>query len=203
MTVPRFIVQGDVLPLTDFQGYIAGNWYIPDGVHSVVGGAVPGAGSIRLFPGYIKQLVTLNALGVRIATLSAGGNVQAAIYANNSATMRPTGNPLSSTASMSTAAAASVNAAVSVQLAAGLYWFGTNADNGTVVMPSISTTNMFGATVLGSSSQSVSAGSAYGIGGLSVAQTFGTWPDLTAASFTELTNVNSLPFLQFKVGSIP
>jgi hypothetical protein len=203
MSFSRQISQADVIPFTDFPGYLAGKWYIPSGIFSNSAGSAPGAGSIRLFPGYIKQQCTLNALGVRISTLSAGGNVQAAIYANNPATMLPTGTPLVSSGNMSTTIAASVNAAISLQLGPGLYWFGTNCDNGTVSMPAISPSSLFGAQNLGSATQSADMAGTFGITGVSVAQTFGTWPDLTSASFAELANITNVALLQFKVASVP
>ncbi|MGY3366179.1 hypothetical protein ACVWZL_003304 [Bradyrhizobium sp. GM2.4] len=194
-----------LLALADHPGYIASNWYLPSGPFRVSGSATaPGLGSIRLFPGFIKERVTLAALGVRVATTSAGGNVQAAIYANNKSTMRPTGNALASTASMSTASAASVNAAVSVQVEPGMYWFATNCDNITAAFGCLDGNGTSMAQLVGSPTQSNNlVGTSGAIDGLSVAQTFGTWPDLTSGSFTELVGANSIPLVQFQVTSIP
>jgi hypothetical protein len=184
----------------EFPGYIVGNWYMP--TIGVGGGAAPGAGSIRLYPGYIKQLVTINSLGFRISTGSAGGNVQAAIYANNPATGRPIGNPLASTASMSTTSTGSVNATVSIQLQPGLYWWASNCDNGTAVFVSASGAFSPLSFMIGNSAQAVDLTAVAGFVGTSVTQTFGTWPDLTSASFSDFTS-NSAPIVQFKVGSVP
>lgn len=186
-----------------FAEYLAGNWYIPRDVSVVGNGSAPGSGSIRLYPVLIKELVTINALGVRVTTLSAGGNVQAAIYANNPATMRPTGAALASSASMSTASVANVNAAISLQLTPGLYWFATNSDNGTSILTAFSSTTAQAAALIGSSSQSACLGSGTGLMGLTVTQTFGTWPDLTSGSFAEVGSINSVPIVQFKIASNP
>ena len=199
MTAPRFIADYDVTG-THFShpGYVSGNWYIGD-IGGYTAGAAPGLGSIRAYPFYLQQPVTINALGLRVTTLSAGGNVQAAIYAHNSATGRPTGNALASTASMSTASAASVNSAVNVTLPAGIYWFATNCDNATSAFAGISSGLSFISSTIGSATQSnVISASPNGISGVTVSQTFGTWPDLTSATFTETTSGSTMPMVQFK-----
>jgi len=193
-----------MLELADYPALNVGPWYLPVGVQIVAGtNANPTAGSIRFFAGYIKERITINSLGVRVATLSAGGNVQAAIYANNPATGRPTGTALASTSSMSTTNVASVNASVSVQLEPGLYWFATNCDNGTATFASVGVTSTFMASAIGSATQANSLGSIAALNGLSVSQSFGSWPDVTSSSFTELVNSNTVPLVQFKIGSVP
>lgn len=204
MTASRLIAASDVLPIS-FPGYVAGNWYIPSGISIMAAGGAPGTNSVRLFPGYIMQQITLNTLGVRIATTQAAGNVQAAIYANNAATMRPTGAALASTASMSTTTAANVNAAVSLQLGPGFYWFGVCHDNATSSLVGPSNTNGMGPSFLmGSATQGNVVGSSGGsLMGVTFAGTFGTWPDLTAQAFTESGGSSAFGVVQFKVASVP
>jgi hypothetical protein len=203
MTVSRQIALSDVTPIADFTGYIANNWYLPDGIARICGGGAPAANSIRLHAGIIKQKCTLSALGLRISTLSAGGNIQCALYANNAATGRPTGNALASTSSITTASTGSVNGAVSVQVDPGLYWFATNNDNGVVVGVALDVTGINISALIGSATQGNILVANGTLVGLSVPQTFGTWPDLTSASFTELASVTTMPVVQFKVASIP
>lgn len=193
-----------LLEFSDHPGYIASNWYLPMGATgTVVTGGNPGANNIKLFPGYIKERITINALGVRVATLSAGGNVQAAIYANNAATGRPTGNALASTASMSTASVANVNAAVSVQVEPGLYWFATCMDNATATLAALSNTSTIGMTVLVGSATQANDLAGGGLVGLTVSGTFGTWPSMTGQTFTENNNTSAIGLVQFEVGSVP
>jgi hypothetical protein len=179
--------------------YAANRWYLPFGVTGAgTGGALNAANAIYLFPGFIVQKCTLSALGCRISGTPAVGNIQLAVYANGSA-MRPTGNALASTASISTNSAnTSINAAVSVQLDVGWYWFGANIDNTTATINTVS--NALAPGIIGAATQSniLNNGAGWGI---SVAQTFGTWPDLTSASFTE--GFPATPAVQFKVGSVP
>lgn len=190
------------LELSDHPGYIVGNWYLQYSIGMLSSASAPGASSIHLYPAYIKERITLSSLGVRVSTLSASGNIQAAIYANNPATMRPTGNALASTASMSTSSLANVNSSVSVQLEPGLYWWATNCDNGTAIFTSISSGNYAIGGLIGSATQGNILFNGSALTGVTVSQTFGTWPSLTAATFTE-TTATAMPVVQFLIGSVP
>src|SRR3569833_3350937 len=162
--------------------YVAGNWYtgLMPSESSIAVGAVPGANSIRLHPFFVTNTITINALGVRLTTLAAGGNIQCAIYANNAATGRPTGTALASTASITTAATGNVTAAVNVQLTPGMYWQATNMDNGTATTETNSKTTQAKTTKKERATQTKNKAAEPGtFGGLGVSQSFGTWPDLT------------------------
>jgi hypothetical protein len=183
-------------------GYIAGNWYNA-GMSGGGMGTGTGAqnGKVTAYPAFIYERCTLSSLGVRISTTNAG-NVQAAIYANNPATSRPTGLALASTASMSTASGTNVSSAVSVQLEAGLYWFGTNLDNATATMISWNGAGAGAQFYCGSATQTNALNNQVGLGGVTSTMTFGTWSDLTAASFSEIVG-NNLPIVQYKIASVP
>jgi hypothetical protein len=200
----RTIAQTDVAYTNfDHVAYIVGKWYNTAQFGTIAGApSAPGANNIRLVPFYVRSTITLNSLGLRVQTLSAGGNVQAAIYANNPATNAPTGLPLCSTASMSTAATGSVNSAVSGQLTPGLYWFATNCDNATAAFAAPNVGNCYLGWLLGSATQGTSLSSTQSFAGYTVGQTFATWPDLTASSPTEISNPN-VPIGEFKIGSVP
>lgn len=200
----RVIAQSDICStFFDHPVYIAARWYSTAAFGTIAGApTAPGANNIRLVPFYVRSTITLNSLGLRVQTLSAGGNVQAAIYANNAATNLPTGNALCSTASMSTASTGSVNSAVSVQLTPGLYWFATNCDNAVAVFASTNVGNCYFSWWLGSATQGTDLASTQDFTGYTVGQTFGTWPDLTSASPTEVTSPN-VPIGQIKVASVP
>ena len=200
----RIIARSDIAStLFDHPAYKVGNWYDTAAFGTIAGApAAPGANNMRLVPFFVRSTITLNSLGLRVQTLSAGGNVQVAIYASNPATGLPTGFPLASTASMSTAAVGSVNAAVSVQLTEGWYWFATNCDNAVAVFAATNVGNCYLGWLMGSATQGTALASTQSFAGYNVAQTFSTWPDLTPSSPTEVTNA-SVPIGQFKVGSIP
>jgi hypothetical protein len=187
---------------TAVQGilYAANRWEVPFGVTGVNAGGALSANNITFFLGYLPQKCTITALGNRVSTLAASGNFQNAIYANSSS-MRPTGNALASTASMSTAATGHLNSAVNVQLDVGWYWWATNVDasaGSTVRLNGVSSSLAAGIT--GAATQANNIFDGIGVG-ITLAQTFGTWPDVTASSFTE--GFPSTPVVQFKVGSVP
>lgn len=189
----RTAVQGIVLA--------ANRWEVPFGVTGVNAGGTLAANVITFFLGFLPQKCTITALGNRVSTLAASGNFQNAIYANSSA-MRPTGTALVSTASMSTAATGHLNTAVSVQLDVGWYWWATNVDTSagaTVRLNGVS--GSIGAGVVGASTQANNIFDGIGNGALTLAQTFNTWPDVTASSFTD--GFPTTPVVQYKVGSVP
>jgi hypothetical protein len=192
-----------LLELSDNPGYVSGRWYLPSNIYSLSTGSAPGAGSIRLYPAYIKERITLNALGIRITTLSAGGNVQAAIYAVNTSTGLPTGTALASTSSISTAATGNLNSAVNLQLEPGIYWFATNCDNGVAIFTGTLNSSPLASTIIGSTTEAATLQSSGGLQGFSVSQTFGTWPDLTSASLVNIASATSIPIVQFKIASVP
>ena len=196
-------VNSNFAELYDFFSHVVGRWYIPGNIPNFNAGANPGIGSIRLFPGFVREQVTIDTLGVRVTT-GAAGNIQAAIYASDPITKMPTGSALVSTASMSTASAASVTSAASLQLGPGLYWFATNCDNVGCIMDSITTNHSLLSSAIGSTTFSDILGSGGGgLCGFSVAQTFGAWPSLSAASFTALNGSATVPIIGYKVASIP
>jgi hypothetical protein len=194
----------NALEPSDFPGYIVGNWVAPFGYTSTATSGALAVNTLRCYPGYIKQRVSISSLGGRVVA-NAAGNVQFAIYRANLATGRPTGTPAASTASMSTAAAGTISSAASAQFEQGLYWFCANTDTAALTF----TTQMSGTSgIMGQIIGSAAQGSVFGSGsgsltGVSLAQTFGTWPNVTASSFTELSGNNAIAGVEFLIQSIP
>lgn len=177
-----------------FPAYIAGNYYLPPGV-TVGAGTAPPVNTIRCVPFQIFQPVTIQAIGTRITTLSASGNVQFAIYANNAATGRPTGTALGATGSLSTTLTGVFSAAPAggnFTLQPGTYWSAVNQDNSTAAYRTNATGQSFTTALIGTATEaSITNASTSAALTISTAQTFGTWPDLTGASFTETTALGS------------
>lgn len=175
---------GGVAP---FPGYISGNWYPPYLMGPSTGGTAGANAALTLTMEYLPARLTLSGLGCRILTLSAGGNAMVGLYAHNAVTGRPTGAALASVTGLSTSAVAEVtaNLGANVVLESGFYWTASQMDNATAV---------FGITTLAGFSVNSVVGSstAFNVGGgintgiaLSTANTYGSFPDLTAASFAE------------------
>lgn len=196
----RAIAPSDVLPLGPYPAYVSGKWRLASMDQAISGGQAPGANSIRLYPFYVHDSLTIDRLGLCVTTLQAGGNVQAAIYASDATTLNPTGAALVSTASISAAGTGSVEATVSATLQPGIYWAATNCDNATNAFDANGSTSTWMARAIGSATQSACMTTGGGtLSGYTFAQTYGTWPDLTGQTFAELTTSQRIPLIQFRV----
>jgi hypothetical protein len=174
---------------------ISGNWILPPMNSNTGSNNGTTASTIFLIPFSLQTAITVTALGVWIAVLSAGGNIQLALYASNNATGRPTGNALMSTASITTAATGAVSGTVTpVALTPGnIYWMAMNADNSTVAMTTYINNPPLGWLYGSATLANLFAGTnVAALTGLSVAQAFGTWPSLTSASFTEINGKGTI-----------
>lgn len=194
--------QGLEVPVAPipYPRYVSGKWRLASMDQAIAGGQAPGANSIRLYPFYIYSPVTIDKLGLCVTTLFAGGNVQAAIYGSDPATLDPTGSALVSTASISAAGTGSVEGAAAYTLAAGLYWAATNCDNATNTFDANGSTSTWMARAIGSATQSECFTTGGGtLSGYTFAQTFGTWPDLTGQTFAKLTTSQRIPLIGFRV----
>ena len=177
--------------LADHPGYVSGNFYHGNTGVSLAAGAALATNTMRLIPFVLKARVSISEVAFRITTLAAAGNIQFAIYANNPATGRPTGNPLATTGSQTTAATGPFSVALTggpITFEAGVYWFAVNSDNSTVVCQVYAAAQVVAGYMIGSATLSDVTGAATtGVMALSVAsQTFGTWGDLTSATFTRI-----------------
>jgi hypothetical protein len=183
-------------PTVEHPGYFANVWYQTIGYHEVFGGSGPAANTIKLLPFVLTKPIRIQALGTRVTTAAAGGKAQLAIYAHNAATRRPTGNAIVSTGDISTTSAAAVSGSVTAAtLSPGIYWSALNADGATANYQSIDeiqTGLLIGSTTL----SNISSGAAGDGLFLTVSQAFGTWPDLTSASFTEATGNCPIIYMQ-------
>lgn len=192
-------------PPSPHPGHVVNYWYSPVFYQPASAGlAAPGVNTIVCSFGAIMQNITLSALGGRITTLHAGGNVQFALY-NTGSWGRPS-TLVAATASITTASAAAVNGTVSPSVPAGNYWFCENTDDATVTLTAQSSASSFIASpFVGAAAQgSAGTGPATNVTGITLAaQAFGTWPAFASnAAWTEITS-NIAPYIVYKVGSVP
>jgi hypothetical protein len=162
--------------------YVSGAFHVPDGWERLATGAAAAAGTIRMVPGYVRRSVTFADLLARISTLSASGNFQLSVYAADPTSNWPTGAPLYTSGSQSTAATGVIDiASVNLAVAAGLYWFGVQADtNGASVAfiaPEAATTGL--QRLVGAPTSVNILSSASNPIGVQKTGTFGTWPTFT------------------------
>ena len=195
-TAPRRQRTADIVGVPN---YVVNRYYWPFGVTYTGTVVAPGANSLRFFKARILQSCTIDTVIMRVVATQASQNVQAAIY-NDSATGFP-GTLVASSASMSTTAAGAVTAAIAATLYVNqYYWFAACCDHATPTFGSQLATGMaLGPALIGSTSTgNLSAGAPVGV---SYAGTFGTWPDMTANSVTDVGTA-SIPIVGFRVASI-
>jgi len=169
-----------------FSVYATGN-YIQPVQGALSAGAAMVANNIYLYPFFVWRTMTVDNLGARVTTLSAGSSIQLAIY--NSTTNGVPTTLVANTVGISSGSTGPINNNVTAfTLNAGqMYWMAMNSDI-TPTMMGIGATSNYYTTVFGSSVLAdVSSGSGASIG-RTIAQTYNTWPDLTSLSTTIDTN---------------
>jgi hypothetical protein len=196
------------LDSADFYGYVANRWYwLAQNVTHAVGAALS-TGTTYLCPFVFKQRATLSDLGIRVTTAAAGGNLQLALYKSLAATGLP-GTLIDNTASLSTTSATVVSGALGSNqtLESGLYWAAlavdATADSGGAKCLGMSLTQTgFGVLIGSDSLADLSVGNTQSNQGVTAPDTFGSWSDLTGASFTFGSN-NKIPIIAAQIASVP
>lgn len=187
--------------------YIANNFYFAAlGAHAAGTGSTVFATTVtRYFPFWVGQAITISQILLRIATANAG-NIQVSIYAN-SASNQPTGAPLGTTPSMSTAVSAIVAGvfASPVSLgAAGMYWLAYQCDNIVATFLAFDLVNTLGQWQAGvNNSADVFFNGSFTVPlWTTTGGTFGTW--VTNPTIVESSgNTRPIPLTAFKVSSVP
>jgi len=186
-------------------GYIANNWYISQTFETSAGTPLtPGANKIVCTFGILSYPVTLNSLGITVTTTDSTKRFQLGIYSTGS-WGRPA-NLLVSTGDITLSASTGpINGAVSASLSDGPVWFCLNTESTVAVFTAVGfSANTIMSGFLGSASQATVGSINNSATGVTIAQTYGTWP----ASFnsgTGWTEVASsiAPWVTFKVASSP
>lgn len=187
---------------TSAPAITSGNWFQPLQGTVVASSGTCAVDTIYLIPFYLPAAVTISALAANLATAIPVSNVQLAIYATTAAG-KPTGNVLAATGSIASTATGFINGALSggnVTLPAGLYYFAANTSIVGIVFQSIANAFAYCGNLIGDATLSnLASSSTVTTIQYSVAQTFGTWPDLTAVTPTKINNANRAPFPYMKV----
>lgn len=189
--------------------YVAGRWYAPvKGSYS--SGAGIAANTLSLLPFYVSRPITISDLGIRVTQAASGGNSRVAIYANDPATNLPTGAALAATGDISTTSTGGQSAAIvggAVTLEQGWHWMAVlvDATAASATFQTLSAATIHAGYEMGSETLAkVTASSTNGALALSVAnsESYGTWPDLTGDTFSELTTLASA-VVPYKVSAVP
>lgn len=182
----------------------ANQWYASNLSGILAAGTAMAVNTVRMVPFIVRETCTISQLGVRITTLGAG-SIDLAIYASNPATGLPTGLPLQTAPPIPTNATGPFSASLvaPVQLQPGLYWLASNTNNATAVYQNQGAASPFLAHLLGAPTLAgISASATSSISHLSYAQTYGTWPDVTAATPT-LASTTTYASIFALVSSVP
>lgn len=177
-------------------GYVSGRHYYVDRGYGANGSALASANRIYFYPFMVQRPVTISAVGARIVSGNAAGNMAFAVYAAHASTRLPTGNPLGNTGSQSTASAGRFTPALGANLAlvpGVAYWAAINVSiTGLVFTTSLPNAHLYlvGSATLNNLDHS--SMSRY------FNSTFpGTWPDMTSNATTENPdNANFSPIIQ-------
>ncbi|POR42562.1 hypothetical protein [Methylobacterium sp. V23] len=192
------------IDVADHPGYNVGRFFTPFGQGAPVAGITQLVGTMYLSYGVIKERITVSQLQARVTTLSAGGNIQLAIY-NSDPSTRRVSTLVAKTGNLSTTATGAVAGAFTggdVTLEPGGYWFACMVDNAVCVLLGNGTTSFNHLSFYGSTNGLGASQAAQPAGVLISGQTFGTWPDdVTALNHSEATSrVSAMAFL---VASVP
>lgn len=196
--IKSWIVKGDVGlgNIANRRGYLSSTWIAPDG--QIVGSGFTSNTQTRLVPFYIRAACTITDLAVNITTLSAGQNLQLALYASDATSGKPIGAALGTTPSVSTTSAGRVSGTLASPVAIstpGLYWLAIQISDAVAAVAG-TTTSVFAAEIGDSTLGTL--WSAGGIQfGLLLGSTFGTWPTYTGA--TGWSTSATVPAFLFKV----
>lgn len=196
-------------------GYIANNWYTPTNMNGTIGsGAAAVANRVVCTYGEVLSKITIGALGTRINTTSAAGNIQLAVYQSSAG--RP-GVLVGSTASISTTTAGPFSSSItSAQVGLGSangaqLWFCLNSDNSTVVVTGVTTLGTATSSKIGSATLVNVVSNSFVITGVACtganctggSSTFNTWPaTLVGSTFADVI-ASTAPTIGFQVTSVP
>lgn len=185
-------------------GYtVTGQWHVPWPGATLANGAALAVNVARFIMFVPQQNVSIDRLGVRISTVGTT-NIQLAVYNDqiDSDGHRP-GTEIGHTSDIVNTSAASVNGAFSdastKALTAGTpYWLGINNGDSACVCTSYATAGGNMGWLVGSQAQNEVIGSSLtAVNYVSTPLTFGTWGDLTAATFTTQTGA-AFAAIQFR-----
>ena len=168
----------------------------------VSSGTANSANSIALLAFDLKRGGRVDELHFRVQTALAGSLFQAAVYAMG-ANGEPTGTPIGVTASISGAAVTNVFDALATPFNLSPntpYFVAVNVNSGTTLaFLGLAATNPYPWTVCGPTVVPNNMGTNVCFN-YTVSQTFGTWPDLTGATFAVQSGASRAPMAFLKFG---
>lgn len=201
---------GEVMKACGFPhpGYAARRYlFLGQGAFTATGGSLT-ANRIYLRPVLIPERITISNLSVNVKTGQTSAQAQLALYNQDpSAPHRPgtlaraTGSQAVATNNTNVEPALSSN----VTLAPGWYFAAINTDVNSTAYTAPSSTNFKGNETMGADSLAalfIASTNSHSMD-VYVSQTYGTWPDLTGATFVEEAGAGRFPLMGFLAASVP
>lgn len=168
---------------------ISGRWLAAATDGGTIAAGASGSTYMWVYPFAITEPVTISDLGIRVSGASAGVTAMLGIYAHSYTTGEATGNVLASVSGLSMATAASVSATLgsNITLIPGIYWGAFQASGAVATATTTVSAQITLMTTLSGSTTLSSLVSAAGVTvqHKGVINTYGTFPDLTGASYNE------------------
>lgn len=179
------------------------NWYVARGQSpAAVSSAVGSTTTIVLSPFFIGQTQTINGLGTQITT-GGSSNLQIAVYASDPVTQLPTGTALVNTADIPDTPANNASAIANpTQLPTGMYWGAIEVNDVTAAF--LGPNSGVVAEYVGNSIAANIATSTVTVNCITApTSAYGTWPDLTSATFTFLATTSKCGITKIRIVSVP
>lgn len=184
--------------------YVSGRYYWPHGslcAQALAGSALPAANTAWFIPIPNPTPITVDQLIARVSTAVASSNVQLAYYNDNNG--KP-GTEICHSVSLSAAATGGVSGALSTAgtavIPAGIIWMGINTDISGVGIMTINSSIFLASALMGSTTIANLMNSATAPSyAVSTPLTFGTWGDLTSATWTETAGTGRNGLVGFRV----
>jgi hypothetical protein len=194
-TTPGSVILNATEGGSGFAGYQAERWITPVRGNFGAGSGLT-ANTIQALPFEVKRRIRVSGMGGRVTTVAAGSNIQFAVYDSTSEGI--INNSICNTASLGGGTAQFISdTAITpfLLLPDTLYWWAVASD-AAPVMQAVMNTNSNFAHLVGAASAAASNSAIITITAYSFAGTFGTWPNLSAASPSVVTNNrNAYPYL--------
>jgi hypothetical protein len=199
----------DLIQPADHPGYVgasATQWY-PTEFYGTAGPNSAGTlGVIYACMFFVKERLTISALGASVTTLSASGNFQLAIYSNgiNASNVNRPNVALATSASGSTSATGFISVAITpstLQLEPGIpYWICRNCDNSTARFTGLVSSSLMFVGRTGTPT----VADIFLLNALSFATAFNTWTSpLVSSAWSEVAGSLASVLAAYEVASVP
>jgi hypothetical protein len=186
-----------------FTGYLVGGVVVPFS-GALAAGSTVNSDQISFLPFYVERAITIDELSARISTAVSGASFQLAFY--NHANGKPTGNAFGVTGPMNGGVADTVAASITpVTLQPmTIYWSASNA-SAAIAYTALGSQALHSASIVGAPTADLALqANNHTFLAYTLNQTLGTWPDVTGASFGNISTIlRRPPVVAMRISALP